>query len=468
MKLKSVVNLTFSSLFSIFTLLILGIYAFTFKAEKSALNAAALIQAKSILQANLPELSEDLAKSNIAALKPRMNLLVASNRSKGLNLLVLDENLDSLFNSIPAGELKKLLTGRNLNDDFNFAIDGRAFVSRPVVVGLKKIGTAVVMIENSSESITLINKIFVLSISVGSLAFLIIFLGTRIYLSVNLLTPVEQMIVGLKAAEAHINLGEPMPLPPNTKIKEFEQLSDAIANFATQLRKSTEDRLNLLKENTYAQASSDLAKQLAHDIRSPLSTLNSIKKRIEIANPEVSRLLFLTIERINEIAETMLNKNRVGANKHHNSQPIAINDLISDIVFEKSAQFFNDSRIKIETLLEDSLDVKINVDSTELKRAISNLINNSIDSFEGKGGALIIQTKVFPDIVTIILQDNGCGIPAEIINRIGEKGFTHGKERGNGLGLSHAKVTLKTFGGDLKISSTLHVGTQVEMILPRS
>jgi hypothetical protein len=64
------------------------------------------------------------------------------------------------------------------------------------------------------------------------------------------------------------------------------------------------------------------------------------------------------------------------------------------------------------------------------------------------------------------VADNGKGIPKEILERLGERGFTHGKPGGSGLGLYHARSTFALWGGSLSIKSSVGRGTTVEVRLP--
>ena len=65
------------------------------------------------------------------------------------------------------------------------------------------------------------------------------------------------------------------------------------------------------------------------------------------------------------------------------------------------------------------------------------------------------------------ISDNGKGIPVHILEKIGIKGFSYGKENistaGSGIGLHYAIETLKYWGGDLKISSIQNQGTQISL-----
>jgi hypothetical protein len=72
-------------------------------------------------------------------------------------------------------------------------------------------------------------------------------------------------------------------------------------------------------------------------------------------------------------------------------------------------------------------------------------------------------TRIFVRVV-----DDGPGIPPEVLPRLMQRGETHGKYDGSGLGLYSAKKKVEEWGGEIAIESTVDVGTTVEIRLPRS
>jgi hypothetical protein len=69
--------------------------------------------------------------------------------------------------------------------------------------------------------------------------------------------------------------------------------------------------------------------------------------------------------------------------------------------------------------------------------------------------------------VVITVSDQGRGMAPELLAKVGQRGFTHGKPDGSGLGLHHAKETVKFWHGDLSISSKVEEGTTITITLPR-
>jgi anti-sigma regulatory factor (Ser/Thr protein kinase) len=101
------------------------------------------------------------------------------------------------------------------------------------------------------------------------------------------------------------------------------------------------------------------------------------------------------------------------------------------------------------------------------------LINNAVEALESDVGEVTVNCFADSKFCMIAVTDNGKGIPPEILERIFDKGFSFGKERtqqagGSGLGLAHARETLRRIDGRIEINSKVDVGTQVVVTLPRA
>lgn len=109
------------------------------------------------------------------------------------------------------------------------------------------------------------------------------------------------------------------------------------------------------------------------------------------------------------------------------------------------------------------------VNPAEFKRLISNLINNAIEALPKKTGIVKIDLKAKLDkTVVILIEDNGAGIPKDLLSKIGFRGATFNKSGGSGLGLFGAKELIQQWGGELTIESQEARGTKVCVSLPKS
>ena len=254
---------------------------------------------------------------------------------------------------------------------------------------------------------------------------------------------------------------------------EFIMLVDSINKMNLQL-KETSLKVHGLEANSKI---AEAAKQVSHDIRSPISALNMVVGQLQNI-PEQHRLLIRhSVNRINDIANSLLERGKQkdielvdNLNARTKMKVEMLGSMIDVLVSEKRTQFRNKPNIEIEAKLKNSYGAFVKVNSTELKRVLSNLITNSVEALDARSG--LIQISVIQDKKQNIIriEDNGKGIPDSVLAKLGEQGVTHGKngtESGSGLGVYHAKKTIESFGGQFKIESTLEVGTTITMIFPR-
>lgn len=138
--------------------------------------------------------------------------------------------------------------------------------------------------------------------------------------------------------------------------------------------------------------------------------------------------------------------------------------------------------VEIETVIAGGL-WNTFVDTVQVENALLNLAINARDAMQGHGKLTIEAGNAFlddvyvarhPDVtpgqyVMVAVTDTGCGIPAELLERVFEPFFTTKPEgRGTGLGLSMVYGFVKQSGGHIKIYSEMGQGTTVRLYLPRA
>ena len=235
------------------------------------------------------------------------------------------------------------------------------------------------------------------------------------------------------------------------------------AQMTTRMSEALGQAARLESELAVSKAVSDMAAQVAHDIRSPLAALGAAAKGLDLPD-EKRTLIDGSIARMQGIADDLLRRYRAPAAAKAKPETCALAGLIEQVLAEKRIQHKDRAGIKIE-FRSDADGVKAAVDPKELQRIISNLVNNSVEAFAGSG-TVAVRLAATDGKVLIEVKDDGKGIPAEILARLGAKGETHGKAGGTGLGLYHARTSAESWGGGLKIESAPGKGTTVVMELP--
>jgi PAS domain S-box-containing protein len=103
----------------------------------------------------------------------------------------------------------------------------------------------------------------------------------------------------------------------------------------------------------------------------------------------------------------------------------------------------------------------------EIKQVLLNVVLNARQALGPEGGEIELGTKVSGSEVVVTVRDDGCGIPAEAVERLFDPFFTTkpGGE-GTGLGLVISREIVRRHGGDIRIESALGRGTTVRIRLP--
>lgn len=210
-----------------------------------------------------------------------------------------------------------------------------------------------------------------------------------------------------------------------------------------------------------------LSTQLAHDIRSPLEALKSLREEMGVL-PETSRKrVQLSINRIEEITFNLL-KNYKESSIKDELKSEELLSLITSILTEKEIEYRSKENVQIlENITSLAYGLFSKVHRGQFKSILSNLINNSIESFCGNPGVVNISIFSIDNKNIIQVTDNGPGIPESIRGSIFTNGFTT-KKNGNGLGLYNAKQEIEAIGGTIMFESRVGEGTTFTISLPES
>ncbi|ASQ44717.1 sensor histidine kinase [Legionella clemsonensis] len=252
----------------------------------------------------------------------------------------------------------------------------------------------------------------------------------------------------------------------NFSTQEFIFLQDFIIN--TFKEKNEKD---LAKQELL-----NLATQAAHDIRSPLAAINTVVLDITSVPEKYQFIIRNAVNRINDIANNLLSGSKIMSNierindyKERFSEPIYL--ILESIVSEKRYEHYQ-SGININLkYAKDSYNSFAKLNASIFKRVLSNLINNSVEAINIKGqnkGQIEISLSNTDEYVQIIVRDNGCGIPTNVIPYITKQGYSYNKQNGAGLGLAFTKQCLEQIKGSLEIASEESKGTTVIIQLLKS
>jgi len=253
--------------------------------------------------------------------------------------------------------------------------------------------------------------------------------------------------------------------PKAETILELQELSETLKKM------EVNDRKKAILE-TRAEA----ARQVAHDIRSPLASLMLLLTN-DLSLPNEKRTLMrAAIQRITDIVNSLYDdaqKTSATPAVSDNLNNFMVAFLVDALISEKRIQVRGRRNVQINLDLIDSYGLFACVNSADLKRALSNLIDNSLEAFDENPHQInvVVNRDSSNERVQIIIEDDGKGISPDILHKVGFYGFSYGKENsnqsGSGLGVHYAIKTIKLFGGEFFIESKENIGTKVTILLPR-
>jgi signal transduction histidine kinase len=205
-----------------------------------------------------------------------------------------------------------------------------------------------------------------------------------------------------------------------------------------------------------------VSEQVAHDLRSPLSTINLMLTKAHFSNEEIGNLVKNSLVRIDNIIEEILAAAKF-TKQPKMLQKIDLFEVINQIIKEREL-----SQIQVKFENDVAPNTKVIADKLALTRALINIVENAIAAFDINSDSRKVKFHGFQNQTTYILSiiDNGPGIPQEILALLGEKKVTSKKGTlGTGIGFLLSKKMIADMGGDLKISSSTEKGTTISITL---
>ncbi len=234
------------------------------------------------------------------------------------------------------------------------------------------------------------------------------------------------------------------------------------------IQKRAQERLKLKEQLGRAKHLSSLGEMVAgvsHEIRNPLGIISSsaelLKKKM-VAGDSASRLPDIIIEesgRLNNIITDFLN---FAKPKEPNLFPCRIDEIIAKNINFLSSQIESDG-YTIQTRYDRDLP-KIMADADMLYQAFLNLLINAMQAMP-EGGDIDIAIKSVDNNIWIALEDTGCGVPKEVMEKIWDPFFTT-KDKGTGLGLGIVKNIIEAHQGQIRLDNRSEGGTRVSIRLP--
>lgn len=222
-----------------------------------------------------------------------------------------------------------------------------------------------------------------------------------------------------------------------------------------------------LAANERESAWREMAKQVAHEIKNPLTpmrlSVQSFERKFDNNDPdnpekvkEFTMSLTQQIDTMSSIASAFSTYANMPAQKDETLNLIKITKLALDI-FNEEYLIFN----------SEEKEIIVKLDRSQLIRVVTNLVKNAIQSVEGSQSPRV-EVKVYSKGQTAFIEvlDNGMGIPNDNKERIFEPKFTT-KSSGMGLGLAMVKSIIENYKGKITLQSEVEKGSVFRVEFPK-
>jgi nitrogen fixation/metabolism regulation signal transduction histidine kinase len=246
---------------------------------------------------------------------------------------------------------------------------------------------------------------------------------------------------------------------------ELQRLVDDFNGMAATLsaQRSELARTNQIK------AWAEMARQVAHEIKNPLTPIQLATEHLQRVHEDQQRPLGPVFDQCVTTILRQVRLLRQIASEFSNFagepvvRPTAVPPyaLVEEII--RPYRTGLGDRIRIEIDVPGSLPA-VWVDRTLVARAITNVVENAVQAMP-QDGVLRVSATADAATVTVIVSDTGVGMDTDAVARAFEPYFST-KTSGSGLGLANARRNVERCGGSMTIASTPGRGTSVTITLP--
>jgi two-component system, NarL family, sensor histidine kinase BarA len=377
--------------------------------------------------------------------------------------------------------IKNAISGRN--NSINLSFDGQ----KELVAGYTAIPNpltqqqqqqwvilAVTTVDNALFGLEEI-KLILIVLTVGLIGASLL---ASLYLAPYLASPVEELRDYALNIHSH---HAAQPVPRNFKIREFNQLAQALDQMVQRLKAGAEELEIAWKEaKTANQVKSQFLATTSHELRNPLNIIINCIRLVEegLCDSREEEIEFLkradetTIHLLGIINE-LLDISKIEAGKLSVViAPIDLRQLLLEMINLQSVNVQHKGlQLKCEL---DAKPIPIKADAAKLKQVLINVIGNAT-KFTDTGGITIATELEYSNSksqVVVTVKDTGIGIdptqqhklfrPFVMVN-----GTTTRQFEGTGLGLAISRNLIELMGGTITLESVgLHQGTTVKITLP--
>lgn len=232
------------------------------------------------------------------------------------------------------------------------------------------------------------------------------------------------------------------------------------------------------RQQQLEQAHADFVAAVSHELRTPLTSIKGFVDTLLQCHGQLSleqEQRFLKIVKsqadrlIHMVEDVLLVSHLQSGNLHSSVQQLALSESFHRVL----SDFTSEQQERVKLSLLPGLPT-VWADPDRLDQILRNLLNNAL-SFSDDDQPVLVEAALHakdPNRVNITIQDFGCGMDEEQLNQLFQRfnqvqnPLTRGDRAGTGLGLYITKSLVESFGGNIKIESTVNQGTTCHVDLP--
>jgi signal transduction histidine kinase len=261
-------------------------------------------------------------------------------------------------------------------------------------------------------------------------------------------------------------LGQNEPLEWDSE----DEIGKLVAEYNAMIAK-LEESAEKLRQSEREGAWREMAKQVAHEIKNPLTPMKlSIQylQHAQKSDPEraasmISSVSKTLIEQIDGLAHIATAFSNFAQMPKAENERFSLNEAVQNIY-----KLFTEHQEPLENFhLEISQEhLYVLADKNHLNRVLTNLLKNAQQAIpEDRQGEILLTLEREGEQAVISVQDNGSGIPESIQPKVFQPNFTT-KSSGMGLGLAMCKSMMEAAGGTISFETKQGEGTIFTVVLP--
>jgi len=227
-------------------------------------------------------------------------------------------------------------------------------------------------------------------------------------------------------------------------------------------------------ENARLFQQSDLIAELVHELRTPLSSLNTaahLINRPEVSDEQRNRMMAIIQDetfRLSEMATSYLDLARLESGRaQFHKESFVIKEFLEECANIMRSRI-QEKGLQLRLVIPEDLP-SLSADRNKLKQVILNLLSNAI-KYNRPNGGITLESKLVDSEFLFLVTDTGMGILPENLTRLFEKFYrVPGSEQlatGTGLGLSICKHIIEAHSGHIDVQSEVGLGTTFTVHLP--